>query len=197
MRSKALIFVMALLGLGCLGLLLWRSGPRGSAAGPGGAPLADSRGPSAVLSDGAASASEARAEIATLAEPASGAEADDGAVLRGRVTNLQGQSIPGARIEVSYRPADDYNILDLAYAHSETSVGETQTDERGDFRIAVPPDWPMRLKASASSYCSALLNDLFAGADLLIVLEPGTALAGRITRKLDGTPVQGTLVRIF
>jgi hypothetical protein len=63
--------------------------------------------------------------------------------------------------------------------------------------IEVPPDWPLRVKAQAPGYCEELYQDVFAGAELLFVLDRGTSLIGQVTRKLDASPVEGADVAIF
>jgi hypothetical protein len=127
--------------------------------------------------------------------PASAIDAK--ALLRGRVVNPANTPIPDATVFVGYRPADDFNVLDLAYAQQDIAVGSVQTGADGSFAIEVPPDWPLRARAHAAGYSDAFYDDVFAGADLLFVLERGTALIGQVTRKQDGSPVEGTVVRLF
>jgi hypothetical protein len=139
---------------------------------------------------------ERAATEAPAIETAEPASADDARV-RGRVVDQEDHGIPGASIVVDYKPGDDFNILDLAYSHQEIAVGTTETDSEGAFAIEVPPDWPMRVHARARGYSSALLTDVFAGADLTIVLGPSATLLGRITRERDGSPVADAEVHLF
>jgi hypothetical protein len=46
-----------------------------------------------------------------------------------------------------------------------------------------PPEWPLRVRAHSAGYSDAFYNDVFAGADLLFVLERGTALIGTVDEK--------------
>ncbi len=116
--------------------------------------------------------------------------------VRGRVIDEEGDAVVGASVTIDYQPADDFNILDLDYGHQATVVGEALTDEEGAFAMEVPRDWPLRLYARAEGRFSALLEDVFAGAEVVIVLGPSTTLLGRITRALDGSPVEAVELSI-
>ncbi len=118
-------------------------------------------------------------------------------LVRGLVVDEEDRAVTGAAITIDYQPGDDFNILDLSYAHQKIEVGETRTDAEGRFAMVVPPDWPMRVHAHAEGHSSAIVTDVFAGADLTIVLGPSARLLGRITRALDGTPVDGAEVHLF
>ncbi len=118
-------------------------------------------------------------------------------LVRGRVVDGRWRAIAGAVVAIDYRPADDFNFGDLAYSQQEIAVGETRTDTERAFELAVPPDWPVRVHARADGFSRAMLTDIFAGADLTIVLGPSATLLGRITRALDGSPVEGAEVRLF
>jgi RNA polymerase sigma-70 factor, ECF subfamily len=129
--------------------------------------------------------------------PSSDALALPKALIRGRVANAANDPIPGAEVLVGYRPAADFNVLDLAYSDQDITVGSAQTGPDGSFTIEVPPDWPLRVRAHAPGYSNTSFDDVFAGADLSFILETGTSVIGQVTRKLDGSPVAGVHVGIF
>src|SRR5688572_26972504 len=199
--SARLLAATCLVLLAALGWLLWRQAAVSPEARP--TAIADASGSAPTDSTPANANAVVQADQrAGVTEPATAATSPDSAslpkaMIRGRVVNAANAPIPGASVLVGYRPADDFNVLDLAYARQDISVGSVQTGADGSFAVEVPPDWPMRARAHAAGYSGAFYDDVFAGADLLFVLERGTALIGQVTRKEDGSPVEGTVVRLF
>ncbi len=133
----------------------------------------------------------ARSEAEVTSSGSAGIEPREASFVRGRVVDGKERAIADAEITIDYLPGDDFNILDLEYSNDEIPVGGTQTDARGEFAMAVPEDRPLRVHARAAGFSRALLPDVFAGANLTIVLGPSATLLGRITRALDGSPVEG------
>jgi hypothetical protein len=200
MRARALA-ATGLVLLAVLGWLLWRQ----AAVSPEARPTAASAASESAPTDSTPAHANAVVQAdqrAGVTEPGTAATSPDSAslpkaMIRGRVVNPANAPIPDASVLVGYRPGEDFNILDLAYSQQDIAVGSVQTGADGAFAIEVPPEWPLRVRAHAAGYSDAFYNDVFAGADLLFVLERGTALIGQVTRKKDGSPVEGTVVRLF
>jgi len=124
-------------------------------------------------------------------------ESSTTSTIRGRVLDPASRPIADATVSVSYKPAADYNLLDLAYSSHDVDVGSVETAADGSFAIPVPQDWPLRVTARASGYSASVSEDVFSGADILYVLEQGASVVGQVTRKLDGSPVGGAVVGVF
>jgi RNA polymerase sigma-70 factor (ECF subfamily) len=118
-------------------------------------------------------------------------------LVSGRVVDEEGRAIPGVLIRIDCQPEGDLRVLGRSYTRPPALVGETATGYSGAFSMEAPLDRPLRVHATANGHSSAMLTDVFGGADLVIVLGRGAALLGRITRALDGTPVEGAQLKLF
>ncbi|MEM7199179.1 MAG: carboxypeptidase-like regulatory domain-containing protein [Planctomycetota bacterium] len=123
-----------------------------------------------------------------------------GAVLSGRVVDRGGQPIAGARVRrTEARAGAVFGELSLL-AGLASGRGGTITEDDGRFALTSVPPGPFTLQAAHRDYPTARLEGRSAAAgekleDLLIVMERGASISGRVSGVPKGTGALRVLAR--
>jgi RNA polymerase sigma factor (sigma-70 family) len=181
-------------------VLALRTGLLGPAAEPGSGPsiaptstalVGPDLGPEAATL--APDTSDPRARIAIT----SGAQAAvDDRVLSGLVLDHMGLPLPGARVSTISFARTDFDVLDTAYYDESRIVGRSTTDGNGRFQLEVDPHRPLNLTVSAQRHGRVALR-VYGGEDLVVHMQLGATVEGRLTRASDGQPLEGIRVRAW
>jgi RNA polymerase sigma factor (sigma-70 family) len=132
------------------------------------------------------------------AKPAADSGATSGTVpeLRGKVTDSSGRPLRGVRIDVRQFEGRGFELLSARPELAVESLAASITsDERGEFRVRLPPARPFDLCASLAGYADRRLPGRFAGEDVTVVLTAGVTIFGRVTRTTDSAPCAGASIR--
>ncbi|MEZ5988284.1 MAG: carboxypeptidase regulatory-like domain-containing protein [Planctomycetota bacterium] len=171
--------------------------------GPGAAQQEDP-----ARTDGVADASAPKAqgsgrEVLDVPDEGAGGKDEKAAVpldprrLEGRVVRqADGEAVPGAKVELLHRDADEFWNLDLAYGKRVETLAETTTGEDGRFGFDVARGRQHRLRATKEGYAPRTALRAFGGAEVVIELGAGATVFGRVSDKADGRPVAGAEVKV-
>ncbi len=120
-------------------------------------------------------------------------------VLKGRVTDNEGNPIAGARVQVT--SASDGELSDeeaLRRMWSSRMSGESSTtDENGDYTINSFPSGPRIVRVSHESFVPALSSNIEveygSDSELNVILERGLKMSGKVISS-SGTTAQGSFL---
>jgi protocatechuate 3,4-dioxygenase beta subunit len=132
-----------------------------------------------------------------VVDPVDDDETGREAQLAGVVQDGSDRPIAGATIEVLLPPSREFSVLDLDRAHQADPLAELESDRAGRFAIRLERGRPVDLKVSADGFASRWVTNRYAGERLVVVLDQGCTLTGRLTRAADGTPVENVKLRTF
>jgi hypothetical protein len=130
-------------------------------------------------------------------DPVDDDEAGREAQLAGVVQDVSDRPIAGAKIEVLLPPSREFSVLDLDRAHQADPLAELESDRAGRFALRLERGRPVDLNVSAFGFASRWVTNRYAGERLVVVLDQGCTLTGRLTRATDGTPVDAVRLRAF
>ncbi|HEX6884029.1 MAG TPA: sigma-70 family RNA polymerase sigma factor [Planctomycetota bacterium] len=115
--------------------------------------------------------------------------------LAGRVVTAAGEPVVGARVRVVLPRARQWPLFFFEeLPEAEVPLAETRTDGAGEFHLRVGADHLLDLFAEAEGFARAKRAGIYSGARIELVLARPAALAGRVTRLHDGSPVEGATV---
>lgn len=130
-------------------------------------------------------------------DPEDDVATDREAQLSGVVQDGKGTPIAGATVEVLMPPSRGISVLDLERAHRNDPFAELRTDRAGRFALRFERGLPVDLDVSAAGFASRWVTDRHAGERIVVVLDQGCSLTGRLTRARDGAPVAAARLRVF
>ena len=119
------------------------------------------------------------------------------AQLAGVVQDGSERPIVGATIEVLLPPSREFSVLDLERNAQLDPWAELKSDRAGRFALQLERGRPVDLKVSADGFASRWIPSRYAGERLVVVLDAGCTLSGRLTRADDGTPVEDVKLKVF
>lgn len=198
------VLVVALAGVAALFRFLHESDDRGTRRSMA-APTVDSPTPAADAAVPTATALDPMRDVATAPEataaPEDREDADDAttreAALVGIVQDGGGRPIAGATIVVLLPPGRGFNVLDLEYRYRVDRLAELRSDHEGRFSFRLERGRPIDLDVSADGFARRGVVNRFAGERVVVVLERGCTLSGRLTHQDDGSPVADARLRVF
>ncbi len=109
--------------------------------------------------------------------------------LHGFVIDPSGKPIVGAKLEVLRNEFCETSMLDLEHRFDRTSVARDVTDEYGEFAFRLPVGRAFDLEASAVGFAKRLVSHCHAGERVVVTVQRGATLVGRVTRSSDGSAV--------
>jgi len=130
-------------------------------------------------------------------DPVDDDEAGREAQLAGVVQDGSERPIAGATIEVLLPPSREFSVIDLDRNAQLDPWAELKSDRAGRFALALERGRPVDLKVSADGFASRWIPSRYAGERLVVVLDAGCTLTGRLTRADDGTPVEDVKLKVF
>jgi RNA polymerase sigma-70 factor (ECF subfamily) len=109
--------------------------------------------------------------------------------LTGLVLDPEGEPVRGARVEVLRNGFSEHKILDPDYRPSCVSIAEAETDDQGEFAIALPLGRAFDVAVEAAGFARAQREHCHAGERVEVRLEAGAAIYGRVMRAEDQEPM--------
>ncbi|MEZ5988269.1 MAG: carboxypeptidase regulatory-like domain-containing protein [Planctomycetota bacterium] len=118
--------------------------------------------------------------------------------LVGRVVRaVDGEPVPGAKVELVYRDADSFWNIDLEYGERIQTLAETKSDDEGRFGFDVVWGRLHRVRASKDGFAPGTVLEVIGGGEVVIPLSPGALVRGRVTGKGDGKPIAGAEIYVY
>ena len=102
--------------------------------------------------------------------------------------------LPGAAVALDYRLADEFSVLDVTQAACIDHLGDAVTDAEGRFRFAVARATQYRLRVVAPGFPEHVQPLVTGGSEVLVRMEAGAGLRGRVSAAADRAPVAGAEV---
>ncbi len=116
--------------------------------------------------------------------------------LHGRVEDLQGKPIAGARVRVLHSPSNGYEIFDLRLQQEPAELAVAESGAQGRFALDLPCGTIVDLGVHAQGYADERVLARFGEGEVVVRLGACAALHGTVARLDDGAPVAGALVRV-
>ncbi len=197
------VLVVALAGVAAL-IRLVHEGDDGGARRPESSSPIDSSRPAMDAAAATPAALDPTRNVATTpaaAPPDDREDADDAttreAALVGIVQDASGRPIADATIVVLLPPGRSFNMLDLEYRYRTDRLAELRSDQQGRFSFRLERGRPIDLDVSAAGFARRGVVNRFAGERVVVVLDRGCTLSGRLTHQDDGSAVADARLRVF
>ncbi|MBI1849327.1 MAG: carboxypeptidase regulatory-like domain-containing protein [Planctomycetes bacterium] len=109
---------------------------------------------------------------------------------------MTGPAISGRIVDPTGAPIRDAEVVRLASAFGESKEILATTGDDGAFRVEIAEAKPVSLMFQAAGFVGERRQDLLPDARLLVVLEPGTIIRGRVIDATTEKPIVAAKIRI-
>lgn len=185
------------------GVVLWSVSSESGATSPDATPYVDVASSELAPPDASRAVDDVRAEVTRIAsDVAVPATADATRTidrerdLHGVVVDERDRPVAGARVEVRRDVQREFDSLDLARMHASELVAALTTAQDGSFAIALDPGRAYDVVATSGSFAPGRVTPAHAGERVRIELVAGALVSGRVTRRVDASPVVDAEVKL-
>jgi protocatechuate 3,4-dioxygenase beta subunit len=113
--------------------------------------------------------------------------------LVGTVVDPDGKPVVDAAITIARAEGRGFSCLDLVLRHSWIEQAKVRTDQLGRFALQLPLGAVLRVEIDKAPFARWRNDDVIAGEELQIRLEPGCTLRGRLVHADTGAGATGSL----